>query len=185
VILAKSKDHFAPYGIEINKIVGLHISMPEAVQKAVDARSSMAITGTSYMQYQSGAAMRDAAVQPGGTAGAGVGIGAGIGMGAQMMGAMNQPAQQVQRPRPIGGKPCIKCNASLQAGARFCPQCGASQVQAPAATATCSKCSSPVKAGARFCSGCGHSMAPPKCSNCGHQLSAGAKFCPECGTKAG
>ena len=184
VILANSKDHFAPYGIEVNKIVGLHISMPEAVQKAVDARSSMAITGTSYMQYQSGAAMRDAASQPGGggAAGAGVGIGAGIGMGTQMMGAMNQPAQA---PAPMGGKPCVKCGTNLASGAKFCPNCGASQTPAQKSALTCPKCNATVKAGARFCSECGNSMAPPECSKCGRRLSLGAKFCPECGTKTG
>lgn len=184
VILANAKDHFEPYGIELQKIIGLNISMPEEVQKAVDARSSMAITGTSFMQYQSGTAMRDAATSEGGAAGAGVGLGAGIGMGAQMMGAM-QPQQHHQPTQSIGGRPCVKCNAPLAPGAKFCASCGASQTAPSGQMVSCPKCQGQVKAGAKFCSNCGNSMEPPKCSKCGAQLAAGAKFCPECGTKNG
>src|SRR5512136_3201770 len=87
VVLTRVKDHFDLYGITIDKISGLYISLPEEVQKAVDQRASMQILGANYMQYQTGQAMREAAVNPsGGLAGAGVGLGAGIGMGYQMMG---------------------------------------------------------------------------------------------------
>lgn len=174
-ILAKSKSHFEMYGLVIQKISGLSINLPKEVQKAVDARASMAITGTDFIRYQTGTAMRDAAVNPeGGAAAAGVGIGAGIGMGSQMMNSMRQPAQ-------VPGTPCIKCGAMLPQGSMFCNSCGARQEQ----RTTCPKCGQPVKATSKFCRNCGASLATPECSNCGAQLSAGAKFCPECGTKTG
>ncbi len=48
---------------------------------------------------------------------------------------------------------CPSCNAPLDQGAKFCPECG-TKLQATAF-----------------------------CKECGAKLQAGAKFCPECGTK--
>src|SRR5512136_2084059 len=90
VVLTRVKDHFDLYGITIDKLSGLYISLPEEVQKAVDQRASMQILGANYMQYQTGQAMREAAANPSGgnIAGAGVGLGAGLGMGWTMVDAM-------------------------------------------------------------------------------------------------
>jgi len=89
VVLTRVKDHFDLYGITIDKLSGLYISLPEEVQKAVDQKSSMTILGANYMQYQTGQAMREAATNPsGGIAGAGVGLGAGLGMGWTMVDSM-------------------------------------------------------------------------------------------------
>src|SRR5882672_1555087 len=128
VTLEKAKPHFDPYGVEIQKLSGLTISLPEEVQKAVDARASMGILGTNYMQYQSGQAMRDAAQNPGGGAAAtGVGVGAGMAMGWQMQAAMQQPPpgyqqpmqQQQQAPPPAAGVPCPKCGTPNAPGTKF------------------------------------------------------------------
>ena len=59
-----------------------------------------------YTQYETASAIRDAANNPGGTAGAGVGLGAGIAMGAQMMNNMNAGAANAGGgavPPPIPG----------------------------------------------------------------------------------
>ncbi|MEW5936220.1 MAG: SPFH domain-containing protein [Candidatus Thermoplasmatota archaeon] len=150
IVLEKANPHFAPYGIEVQKISGLYITMPEEVQRAVDARTAMKITGTGYMQYQTAHAMRDAAVNPSGAAGAGVGVGAGIGMGLQMAQTMQQPqpAQQVQT------KPCVKCQAPVPVGQAFCGQCGTKQSQG-----FCTKCGAAVPSGSRFCGQCGSPVA--------------------------
>ena len=177
VVLQKAGPHFDPYGIEIQKISGLYITLPDEVQKAVDARAAMAITGTSYVQYQSGQAMRDAAVNPaGGAAGAGVGIGAGIAMGAQMGSAMQQPAApQVQT------KPCPKCGTQNPVTMKFCGSCGARTEEGT----DCPKCKAFVPKGVKFCPECGNNMvATAKCVN-GHDAPIGTKFCPECGGKVG
>ena len=177
VVLQKAGPQFDPYGIEIQKISGLYITLPEEVQKAVDARAAMAITGTSYVQYQSGQAMRDAAVNPaGGAAGAGVGIGAGIAMGAQMGSAMQQPAApQVQT------KPCPKCGTQNPVTMKFCGSCGARTEEGT----DCPKCRAFVPKGVKFCPECGNNMvATAKCAN-GHDVPVGTKFCPECGGKVG
>jgi len=94
VMLSRTKEHFDLYGVSIEKISGLYISLPEDVQKAVDTKSSMTILGANYMQYQTGQAMREAASNPaGGAAAAGVGVGAGIGMGWTMMDTMRTSQQ--------------------------------------------------------------------------------------------
>lgn len=182
-VLAKSKDHFDLYGIEIDKLSGLYISLPDEVQKAVDTRSSMQILGTDYMGYQTGNAMREAASNPaGGAAGAGVGVGAGFGMGYMMIDQMKQaqnqqPAQQApqpaQAPQTVA---CPSCSAQINQGSKFCPSCGA-KIES---SKKCPSCGAEVPANSKFCLECGAKMTPAKCT-CGADIPAGAKFCPECG----
>jgi len=189
-VLGKVKDHFDLYGVAVDKLSGLYVSIPEEVQKAVDQRASMNILGTNYMQYQTGQAMRDAAANPsggGGLAGAGVGLGAGLGMGYQMVGSMQQGAQQ---PAP-GVAPaqaamvmilCPKCNAQNPQGTKFCGSCGAPM---SADTAPCPKCSKPVPKSSKFCPECGaQTGGSKKCASCGVEVPAASKFCPECGKTA-
>jgi len=167
ITLEKAKPHFEPYGVEIQKLSGLTISLPEEVQKAVDARSSMGILGTNYMQYQSGQAMRDAAQNPGGGAAAtGVGVGAGMAMGWQMQAAMQQPPPGYQQAPP-----------GYQQQSQ--PQ------QAAPAGAPCPKCGTPNAPGTKFCGNCGANLLGSPCPNCKATVPAGTKFCPNCGNKMG
>ncbi|MFQ5908278.1 MAG: SPFH domain-containing protein [Thermoplasmata archaeon] len=178
-ILAKSLTHFELYGLEIQKISGLNISLPDEVQEAVDARAAMAITGTDFIRYQTGTAMREAAANPaGGGAGAGVGVGAGIGMGVSMMDEMRR---RVEAP----GAPCVNCGRPLAQGSKFCNVCGADQTKKPPEGGACPRCGKAVDGDAKFCPHCGASLAPGVCANCGAALSPGAKFCAECGTPVG
>ena len=187
VVLSRTKDHFDLYGISIDKISGLYISMPEEVQKAVDTRSSMQILGTNYVQYQTGQAMREAAQNPsGGAAAAGVGVGAGIGMGWTMMDSMRTG----QTAAPAGAAPaaaaamviCAKCNTQNPATGKFCAGCGS---KLGPATVPCPKCSAQVPETSKFCPECGGPMvATKKCASCGVDVSASSKFCPECGKQA-
>ncbi len=180
VILTKAAPQFDPYGIEIQKISGLYITLPESVQAAIDQRAAMQITGTNYMQYQTGQAMREAAANPSGGAGGGIGIGAGIGMGYQMAGQMGGAMQAP----PAGGapqKPCPKCGTMNPATQKFCGSCGGPMEEG----SNCAKCNAFVPKGTKFCPNCGNSMtATVKCAN-GHDVPVGTKFCPECGGKVG
>jgi membrane protease subunit (stomatin/prohibitin family) len=182
-VLAKAKDHFDLYGIGIDKVSGLYISLPDEVQKAVDTRSSMQVLGTNYMGYQTGQAMRDAANNPsGGAAGAGVGVGAGIGMGWTMVDQMRQPSGQAQGGGTLpfsgnGGIKCPKCGTMNPPNAKFCSECGTKFE----ADKKCPKCGANVPAGSKFCPECGNPMGTKKCPNCGAEVPAGNKFCPECG----
>jgi membrane protease subunit (stomatin/prohibitin family) len=186
-VLTRAKDHFEMYGLEVQKLSGLYVSMPEKVQEAVDTRSSMQVLGTDYMGYQTGQALRDAAQQEGGgggLVGAGMGLGAGAGMGYMMMDGMarqNQgpPGAQQQQGGGGGGAqvPCIKCQAMIPADTKFCPKCGAAQSE------TCPSCNAQLSPGTKFCSNCGAKTGggPAKCDKCGVEVKPGAKFCPECG----
>jgi len=49
---------------------------------------------------------------------------------------------------------CPKCQAPLDAGAKFCAACGTRL----GAAQFCSECGAQLKPGAKFCSGCGHQV---------------------------
>src|SRR6266852_1517297 len=55
--LASNLTNIEQVVIEINKISGLTISLPDEVQKAIDTRSQMQVLGVNYLQYQAGQAM--------------------------------------------------------------------------------------------------------------------------------
>ena len=69
------------YGLEIPALYILNVSLPESVEKALDARSSMGVLGDlgRYQQFQLGNALG----QPGGPGG-GLGEGVGLGLGFQL-----------------------------------------------------------------------------------------------------
>jgi membrane protease subunit (stomatin/prohibitin family) len=164
-VLTNAPDNFGQYGVEINKISGLSISLPEEVQKAIDTRSEMSVLGVNYMQYQAGQAMRDAAKNPSGgnLAGLGVGLGAGMGLGSVVGGQMAQGMYQQAT------RTCQKCGSLIPLANAFCPNCGAAQAQEQPEHQQESP--SPTTKTTRFCDQCGTQLAP------------GAKFCPGCGKK--
>jgi membrane protease subunit (stomatin/prohibitin family) len=85
---------FEALGLELVEVQVQDIGLPEEVEKAIDKRGAMAAIGNlqAYAQYETASAIRDAANNPGGAAGAAVGIGAGVAMGAQMIHAMGGQA---------------------------------------------------------------------------------------------
>jgi membrane protease subunit (stomatin/prohibitin family) len=103
---------FEGLGIELVEVQVQDIGLPEEVEKAIDKRGAMAAIGNlqAYAQYETASAIRDAANNPGGAAGAAVGIGAGVAMGAQMINAMGgaaglggAPAAGAAVPPPVPG----------------------------------------------------------------------------------
>lgn len=100
----KLSPEFAAYGLDLITFLVENISLPEAVQQALDKRSSMGVIGDlgRYTQYQAAESIQTAAANPGGLASAGIGLGAGLAMANQMGAAMGmgQPQQQWgQQPR--------------------------------------------------------------------------------------
>lgn len=93
---------FQALGLELVEVQVQDIGLPEEVERAIDKRGAMAAVGNlqAYAQYETASSIRDAANNPGGTAGAGVGLGAGIAMGAQMMNAMSATAAAAPPPVP-------------------------------------------------------------------------------------
>jgi membrane protease subunit (stomatin/prohibitin family) len=92
----KIRPEMTEYGIDLNKFLISNIGLPEAVEKALDKRSSMGILGNmnQYMQFQTAEAIEKGSQTPGSNIGDGLGMGMGLGMAQQMMNNMNQQQQQ-------------------------------------------------------------------------------------------
>jgi len=86
---------FRNYGLELTKLLVENISLPPAVEEAIDKRTSMGVVGdlTKYTQYQTAEAIAAAAKNPGGMAAGGMGMGMGFAMASQMGQAMAGAAQ--------------------------------------------------------------------------------------------
>ncbi|OQY27125.1 MAG: antifreeze protein [Candidatus Cloacimonetes bacterium 4572_55] len=106
-ITSKLHPEFEAYGLDISKILIESISLPDAVEKALDKRTSMGIIGdmSKYTQFQTANAIEEAAKNPGSggdMASGGMGMGLGFAMANQIgksMGAQQSPAPQ-QAPAP-------------------------------------------------------------------------------------
>ena len=90
------KDDFAEYGIELSRFLVENISLPEAVEEALDRRTSMGVIGnmTAYTQMQFADSLKDSANNPAGggnLAGDAMGAGIGLAMAGQMAGQMMNP----------------------------------------------------------------------------------------------
>ena len=85
----------ADYGLIMPEFYIENISLPPAVEEALDKRTSMGLAGDlgKFTQYSAAEAMTAAAKNPNGGGGMGAGLGAGMGMGMGMAMA-NQMAQQ-------------------------------------------------------------------------------------------
>ncbi len=87
---------FGSFGLELSRFFIENVSLPEEVEAAIDQRTKLGVLGDKmgqYTQLQAADAMKVAAANPGGAAGAGVGIGAGIAMGGMMGGALANSGQ--------------------------------------------------------------------------------------------
>ncbi|MBT8484529.1 MAG: SPFH domain-containing protein, partial [Phycisphaerae bacterium] len=69
-ITNRIQPEFGTYGLELTKFLVENISLPPAVEEALDKRSSMGVIGDlkKYTQFQTAEAIRDAAQNPGGMA---------------------------------------------------------------------------------------------------------------------
>ena len=87
---------FSSFGLDLSKFFIENVSLPEEVEAAIDQRTKLGVLGDKmgqYTQLQAADAMKIAAANPGGAAGAGIGIGAGIAMGGMMGGALSNAGQ--------------------------------------------------------------------------------------------
>ncbi|MBQ8431229.1 MAG: SPFH domain-containing protein, partial [Clostridia bacterium] len=180
-IIECSKPDFLKLGLKLCKVTIENLSLPEDVEKALDERSKLGILGDkmgTFTQYQSAQAIRDAAQNPSGgnLAGLGVGLGAGANIGKMFSESV---ATAKDAPQDTSKKvQCVKCGAMISNRVKFCPECGASQVE------TCPKCGEPVSKNSKFCHNCGESLKKEKvCPNCGKVCKSNAKFCSDCGEK--
>ncbi len=178
VVLSTAPDNFGQYGVEINKVSGLTISLPDEVQKAIDTRSQMQVLGVNYLQYQAGQAMTEAASNPSGVAGVGAGLGVGLGagvgvggaFGSAMMGGMGGMGQGPMRS-------CSNCGSIIPLNTAFCPNCGAAQTAPQQQQPQQQQAQQPQPPQQ------GQAAKSKFCPNCGTAITGSPKFCPNCGTK--
>ncbi len=91
VIMKRIAPDLAEYGIELPSFFVENVSLPEAVEAALDKRTSIGVVGDlgQFMQYSTAEALTTGATVPGGNMlGAGVGAGLGMAMAGQMAGQM-------------------------------------------------------------------------------------------------
>lgn len=146
---------FLEYGLELTNLVIENISFPEAVEKAIDERSSMGVLSSSmddYVRYTAINAMKDAANNQSGMnmASTGVGIGSGLAMSEMLKDSLRKKEAKSEEKRKV--KKCIVCGHDIDHDAKFCDDCGSKQEL--------------------VCPSCGAKIDNPK-----------AKFCDECGAK--
>ena len=96
----------AQYGLELPELYIENISLPPAVEEALDKRTSMGIAGdlNRFTQYSAAEAMTEAAQNPSGGMGAGIGAGMGMAMGAHManrQGPWGQAGDAAPPPPPV------------------------------------------------------------------------------------
>ncbi len=106
LIAAKVSPELAEFGLEMPAFYIENISLPPAVEEAMDKRTSMGVIGDlgRYTQFSAAEAMTEAAKNPsGGGMGEGLGMGMGMAMASQMaqgMGAQQAPAAAPVAPPP-------------------------------------------------------------------------------------
>lgn len=157
----KTQEHFENLGLALTNLVVENISFPEAVEKAIDTRSSMGVLRNdmdTYVKYKSAEAIGEAAKNPG-MAGMGTQLGAGMAIGEMVKNSLNSATKPSKEEKPAAEK---------ETGFKFCSECGAKN-----------------PANAKFCVECGTKMNVDKsvCPGCGEKVSEKAKFCSKCGTK--
>jgi membrane protease subunit (stomatin/prohibitin family) len=134
-------------GLSLDTFMVENVSLPEELQKMLDARMGMNMIGDmgKYTQFQVAQSLPVAAAnEGGGVAGMGVGLGAGLAMGQTfgqaVTNAMRPPEPGApQPPQPVGGAPvapatpgaatkfCVNCGKPIPKTAKFCPECGGAQ----------------------------------------------------------
>lgn len=117
----------AALGIQVTAVQLESLTLPDELQKRLEERIGMGITGdpARYVQFQTARSIPLAAASEGGAAGAGVGLGAGVAFGQVMAQGMTSAlAAAGGAARPAAAATCPHCQATLDRTTRFCPECG-------------------------------------------------------------
>ncbi len=153
LVLNNLSSTFLPIGLKIESFVIENISLPEAVEEAMDKRTSMGVVGdlNRYTQYQTAEAIGESAKHENSMSGIGAGMAAAMAMSNAMTGSVNNANTQSQQPE---GKKCIYCGENIPVSANFCPKCGKPQNESK-----CINCGNSIKPGTNFCPYCGAKQA--------------------------
>jgi membrane protease subunit (stomatin/prohibitin family) len=98
---------FERYGLALDNFAVESVSLPDELQKAIDARISMGMVGDlgDYTRFQVAQAVPLAARTEGGLAGVGAGLAAGVGMGQVMMDALRGSPAPAAGSAPVASAP--------------------------------------------------------------------------------
>src|SRR5262249_8404877 len=101
----KIAPEFETLGLELTKLLVENISLPPAVEEALDKRTSMGVVGNlaAFTQFNIANSIPDAAKNPGGLAAAGAGLGMGMAMATPMGRALWGKNAGTATPPPIPG----------------------------------------------------------------------------------
>jgi membrane protease subunit (stomatin/prohibitin family) len=117
-----------PLGIAVTDVKLESLTLPDELQKRLEERIGMGITGdpARYVQFQTARSIPLAAASEGGggAAGAGVGVGAGVAFGQVMAQGMTSALAAAGGAARPAAASCPNCKASLERATRFCPECG-------------------------------------------------------------
>ncbi len=187
-LVARLKEDFRHFGLNLTQLYINAITPPPEVQKAIDDRSRMGVFDdmNKLMQMKAAMAMEKAAENEGD---AGAGMGAGMGL---MMPAMfaqyfqgNQQQQKGNAPEeaPAQTAACEECSNPIPRESKFCPHCGHQQV----VFTQCANCKKNITPNTNFCPRCGHPAQekpqPKHCPKCGAENLSDSLFCNQCGEK--
>ncbi len=176
-------------GMEITAVALTKVTPDENSRKRIEEFDTNVMHSdpsamTGGMAYARMQAMQKAADNSAGAMTGFMGLGfAGNAMGGTAMdGDLIRQARDLEESKKeqgIGTAVCRSCGKSVDASAKFCPECGEKD---PVMQAAAWKCSCGNLATGKFCSECGKKRADA-CPACGKPIAAGAKFCPECGER--
>lgn len=157
IVKHKVQGKFNSIGLKLVTLAIENMSVPQEVEKALDERTKLGILGDKtdvLLKVSAAEAMKDAAKNPGGIAGAGVGLGAGLGMGQMFAEALKSNNQNSEPKKVEETKTCASCGANISKKAKFCPECG----QKVESKAFCPECGKEVKSTSKFCPECGFKL---------------------------
>jgi len=100
-ITSKIAPEFAAYGVELTKILIENISLPPAVEKALDKRTSIGIVGNldNFMKFQAADALEASAKNPsGGSSADAMNMGIGFAMAQNFSQSLNRPSSPTTPP---------------------------------------------------------------------------------------
>lgn len=183
------------YGIGLINFFVNGISIPEddpgvkKLKEALAKRAEMDIIGFNYQQERSFDTLEGAAKNPGsasaGMMGAGIGLGMGVGLGGAVGAQFGGIAKEINVNSSVNIKKCPRCGAEMDAGKRFCADCGndtQNEKEREKLTLLCSACGAGHETKMSFCPVCGKKYNP--CPVCGADLPKDSKKCDACGNEA-
>lgn len=174
-----------------------------SLKKALEKRAEMQVLGYSYQQERAYNILDTAAANEGTTSefiGAGLGMSMGMNIGNTVGNFMGEATSSVQKKsehtiesnasdkmeknngtdEQVEKELCQNCKSILPENAKFCPVCGAEQIE-DTDELICPYCGERVPRG-KFCIVCGKNIQN-LCPKCGATISSEMKFCMSCGEK--